>query len=456
MNKHYALRMVAATLLVTACALFTGAAVMAQESQAAQQSQALGYTPAEYNQFNAAVNEKDPATRVKLLDDFVARYPNSTLLPYAYSSYYATYAQLQDLAKSLDYVDKLLALGEKVDTLQGMENARLIACVSRARSFTPALLQKKLTSNEQFAAARKAADTCLKIVEQRKKPENVADEQFKQENDAVRSLLYNMDGFAARQLKEFNAAIEAFRASLAITPNDASLYYQLGISYLQSDPPQHNDGFWNVARAVALKVQGEAQIRSFLRGQINRYQQPACEKLLDAQLSELLALAAAGGERPAGFSIPSRADIEKAVADTSIDTILADLKAGGDRAKLRWLGVCSAEFPQLGGKVFEVAEADGKVKVKVFTAGDAEAIDAGTEPNLELTVESQPTAAKLKKDDAILFAGMLDDYSPDPFLLKLSKVKIDPEYLPKDEQPAKTPKKAPTKRPPNKRPASGR
>jgi tetratricopeptide (TPR) repeat protein len=457
MKKHIALRALAVILLVLAGSLLAQPAAMAQTGQAAGQSQALGYTPAEYNQFNAAVNEKDAATRVKLLDDFVAKYPESTLLPYCFQSYYLTYSQLQDYLKSINFIDKLLGIGDKVDSLQGMENARIIAHEARARLFFAAIQQGRLKTNEHFAAGRKASTDGLRLVEQRKKPENVSDEDFMQQNDSLRKYFYAVIGLAARQLKDYKASIKAYRALLAISPNDASTYYQLGLSYLSSEPPQYNDGFWAIARSIALKVPGEAQIRSFLRGRINNYQQPACERLLDAQLNELLALAAAGGERPEGFSIPSRSEIDKAVADTSIDAILGDLKAGGDRAKLRWLGVCSAEFPQLGGKVFEVAEADGKVKVKVFTAGEAEAIDAGTEPNLELTVEGQPGAAKLKKDDAILFAGMLDDFSPEPFLVKLVKVKIDPEYLPKDEQPGKTPaKKAPTKRPPNKRPPASR
>ncbi|HWQ02889.1 MAG TPA: tetratricopeptide repeat protein [Candidatus Nitrosotenuis sp.] len=437
---------VIAMLLAGAGALYTGSAARALPEQGGS------YTPAEYKMFQAAVNEQTPATRIKLLDEFVLRFPESTLLPYIYRSYYISYSQVQDYLKAMDNVDKLLAQGDKVDKMPGLEQARLEALELRARLFFLALNQRKITTPEQYSAARKASEEGIKFVGQRVKPENITDEQFKQQNDVLLSLFHSVAATSAFQAKDFKGAIESYKAALAITPNDGSLYYRLGLSYLNLDPPQSNDGFWAIARAISLKVPGEAQIRNFLRDRMLRFQLTTCEKLLDAQLNELLTLAAAGGERPQNFAIPSHEEIAKLQADSNIDNVLADLKAGGDKAKLRWLAFCGVEYPQLGGKVFEVADAEGAVLVKVFAAGEAEAIDAGTEPNLELRIEGQPAAAKLKKEDAILFAGRLEDYSPDPFLVRLTKVKVDPEYLPKEEEkPAKkAPTKRPTKRPPGR------
>ncbi|MFI5105866.1 MAG: hypothetical protein ACHP79_13160, partial [Terriglobales bacterium] len=49
------------------------------------------YTMAEYNAYQAAAAEKSPAAQLKLLDDFISKYPNSNLLNYIYTLYYKNY-----------------------------------------------------------------------------------------------------------------------------------------------------------------------------------------------------------------------------------------------------------------------------------------------------------------------------------------------------------------------------
>jgi len=214
------------------------------------------------------------------------------------------------------------------------------------------------------------------------------------------------------------------------------------------------DGFWAVARAVAMKIQpGEAQVRNYLKSQLNRHQLPSCDTLIDAQLNELITLAGASADRPASFSIPSRAELDKTLQDNgTVDAIINGLKAGGDMSKRTWLAACGAEFPELGGKVFEVAEAEGAVVLKVFTASNEEAITAGTAPNLEVHVEGEPRAKLLKKDDLIAFSAALKSFTPEPFLLVVDKAKVREDTLPAEEKPKVPPKKAPAKRPPTKRP----
>ena len=58
---------------------------------------------------------KSPAQQIKCLDDFVSKYPNSALLIYVYPLYYQAYSQLKNYPKVIEYADKLVALGDKVD-----------------------------------------------------------------------------------------------------------------------------------------------------------------------------------------------------------------------------------------------------------------------------------------------------------------------------------------------------
>lgn len=430
-------------------ALLAGPAARAADDQAQQ-----SYSTAEYSAFNAAVNEKDAAQRVVLLDGFAAKYPHSTLLPYAYQTYYLAYSELRNYAQVMTYCDKLIALGDKVDAMQGLGMARLQALELRGRVFFLALGQRQLTANDQFTAARDAAAHGLKFINDRQKPADITDEQFAQQNTSLKSLFYSVAGFASSQLKDFKSAAEAFRSALAITPNDAALHYRLGLSYLQQDPPQQMDGYWEIARAVALKVQGEAQVRNYLKSQLNRYQLPTCDTLIEAQLNEMVALAAGSAERPANYTIPSRPDLDKVMHEATVDVILRDLKGGGDRAKIVWLAVCGAEFPELGGKVFEIADAGAEVVLKVFTAGNEDAIMAGTAPNLQVHVAGEPRVKRLKKDDMIAFSAALKSFTPEPFLLVVEKATVRADTLPAAETaPAKAPaKKAPPKKAPAKRP----
>ncbi|MBI1750858.1 MAG: hypothetical protein HY234_05620 [Acidobacteria bacterium] len=430
-------------------ALLAGPAARAADDQAAQ-----SYTPQEYSAFNAAVNEKDAALRARQLEDFISKYPKSTLLPYVYRSAAFTYMELKNYPSTMQAADKLLALGESVDTLQDLELARIVMYTTRATAFFLAFNQRQITTKEQLEQGRDAAAAGIKFLDAWKKPEKLTDEQFAQEVKRLR-ILFNTDGgIAALQLKDYKAAVDFFRASLVVNAADPVNSYRLGLAYLQQDPPQSMDGFWAVARSIALKMQGEAQIRNYLKNQLNRYQQPTCDALLDAQLNELITLAGGSADRPAGYSIPSRPDLDKVMQEATVDVILRDLKGGGDRAKIVWLAVCDAEFPELGGKVFETAEADGVVILKVFTAGNPEEIRAGTAPNMEVRVEGQPQAVRLKKDDEIVYSAALKSYTPDPFMIQLGKAKVQAEYLPPEEKtPAKAPaKKAPPKKAPAKRP----
>ena len=61
---------------------FAGAAGLRGAAAQARRRQKPTYTIPEYNAFQAARAETNPQNRVKLLDDFVSKFPNSTLMIY--------------------------------------------------------------------------------------------------------------------------------------------------------------------------------------------------------------------------------------------------------------------------------------------------------------------------------------------------------------------------------------
>jgi hypothetical protein len=132
----------------------------------------------------------------------------------------------------------------------------------------------------------------------------------------------------------------------------------------------------------------------------------------------------------------------------TIASVIADLKAGGDKAKITWLAACGLEFPDVPGKLIEVTSGTDAVQLKVaFVTSDAE-FDAKNTPDMDVKVVGQPDAAKLEKDNPVRFTGTLLAYDPDPnFMLHWDKAKVNAEDIPKEKEKKGTKKRPATKKP---------
>src|ERR1700747_595669 len=108
-----AIRWMASLLFLAALCMSCTPYAPAQDASAAGGTKPQPYTRAEYKSYQAAAAEKNPVAQVKLLDDFVAKYPTSALLNYIYTLYYKNYGTQKNFAKTIEYTDKLLALGDK-------------------------------------------------------------------------------------------------------------------------------------------------------------------------------------------------------------------------------------------------------------------------------------------------------------------------------------------------------
>jgi hypothetical protein len=414
--------------------------------QAAQDQSKPGYSLAEYNQYQAADKEQNPQQKIKLLDDFVKAYPNSTLMPYIYRDYYTTYMALKNYAQAIDYADKMIALGDKIDT-----SGRLEAYYTRAQAFYLGMQDKSLQTPDALNKARDNALAGLKTLDDLKKPDNASADQFEAQKKGVKVLFNAVAALSSTSLKDYPGAAGYYKTLLSIDPNDAVSHYRLGIVYLQMTPPMGTDGFWELARAIALKIPNDAQVRAYLKNQIIRYQQPSCDKLVDDQVAELLTLAAGATDKPATLNVPSAADLQKARDDTA--NFIPNLMAGGDAGKIMWLASCGLEYPDVGVRIMEPPVVDGdNVTLKVFRGNTPEEIEAATAANMEVKIDAQPEAKRLEKDAVVRFTGTLVGYTQNPFMLTWDKAKINMEDLPEEKGPAK---KGPAKKAPAKKAPAG-
>ncbi len=408
--------------------------------QAGQQGQP-SYTLPEYNAEQAAASEKDPQAQVKLLDAFVAQYPNSTLMQYICQMYLQAYYKLKNYQKAMEYADKLVALDDKAEL-----SARVNAIQAHVQLFS---LVYPHPDNDQLTKQRDLALQGVKLLPDLKKLPNshVTDEQI----NPLIAYFQAAAGQASLQLKDYPGAIEGFKAALAINPKDPVSYYRLGLAYVSASPPQYLDGFWALARAIDLKVTDDAKIKDYLRTRILQYEQPGCDSQVDAQLSELLQLAMNSPDRPASYTIPSHDDLTKISSSSTIISVINDLGAGGDKAKMTWLAICGAEFPEVVGKIVDIQKSPNTIEFMVFTSDNSDQMQNATTANMDVKVwitppppatttgpgntpdVAQPDVARFQKDDPIRFAGALVGYDPSPFLLHWDQVKVDPSIIPAEK-----------------------
>lgn len=425
----------AASLALSACCVEARAWAGTEPPQASRPKA----TRAEYDAFQAAAAEKNPQQKLKLLDDFMAKYPASEYLPYVYNEYWQTYVAVKQWTKVIEYLDKLLALPE-LNT-----GARLEYYYRRAATFEYAYNAKSPDLAEACTKARDSAMEGLKMLSTFQKPEQATEEQWQAFKKQYTVQFYNTAGSSSYYLKDYKAAVDNFHSALAVDPQQPVDDYRMGLAELLETPPESTAGFWALARAIDLKVPDADKVTIFLHGKISDYQAAGCDSSVDAEVKELLTLAQNSPDPPAGYSILSAADLAK-LREKEVPALIADLRAGGENGKNTWIAVCNGVFPEAFlAKAYEVNAANtAAIEIKAAIGSTEEEVNASTAPDVDLIISGQPEAARLGKDDIFRFAGKLIDYTPSPFQLKFQDVKVNPEDIPeeKGKKPAKRPGKA--------------
>ena len=434
-------------------ALVIGAAATTWAAPQEQQQQKPNYTLAEYNAYQAAHNEKDPQMRLKALDDFSMKFPGSALMLYIDGDYYRTYYAVKNYPKTIEYVDKILALPDLAKPEQ--IGTKLEALGYRAQAMLYGSGEKDLQTPEAYTKGKEASAQGLQTLNQWQKPQGMTDEQFTNNKKGLGVLFNSVAGIAQSGLKDYKGAADSYKAVLALDPTDAVTHFRLGVAYLQEMPADAPDGFWELSRSIALKGPGEAQVRTYLRNQLLHYQQPSCDKLADDEMNQMITLAGTSTDRPASLTIPSAEDLQKARDDTA--NFLPWLQEGSDHGRVMWLATCGLEYPDVGVKVLDIMPGDNdSFTLKVYrpAAADADAaakeMDAATMPNMEVHIAGQPDVKRLMKDDAVRFTGTLKDYQQSPFMLVWDNAKVNPEDL----QPAPSGGKRPARTAAPKRPGA--
>ena len=165
------------------------------------------------------------------------------------------------------------------------------------------MLRGRATADEPgMLGELKAATTRgLAALAKARKPEGLNDAEFARLKGQAGTILHGAAGFIAFQEKDYAAARPHYLDALKFDASDLQNTYQLSLACLEASPLEP-DGFWYVARAIAL-AGGSAtpavqdQIRTYAAAKYRRYHGS------EEGWADLLGKAAKASAKPAGFTV---------------------------------------------------------------------------------------------------------------------------------------------------------
>ena len=371
----------------------------------------------EYNAYTAMANEKDNQKKVALAEAFLQKFPDSGVKNYVYVAMMNAYQQLNDAPKAIETAKKLL----EVDP----NNLDALRYLSFAFPFT--FKPDSADAASELSRAESDAKHGLDLLSKLQKPANMSDDQFQAALKPVRAIFNSAVAFVAFARKDYPTAITSYKAALEDNPNDLYNIYRLGVAYLSSTPPDHNNGLWYVARAVSLARSG------------NTADRPAMEKYLkdyfsrlfgcDSGAEDLISQAGSSATPPADLNLDPATKPEP-TGSANVDAFNGftyALKGPAAQAACVWPSLKGQPL-QLGGFVNSVEKGADEKTYTVKVALDQSKADSSFDIILEDS--TQPTAADLNTGDPVRFQGTISAYTTTPsFSLTLSDAKINDDDL---------------------------
>jgi tetratricopeptide (TPR) repeat protein len=251
---------------------------------------------AEYDLFEAARKEPDPKKKLDALNTWKQKYPATDYEEERLLMFTQTYQQLGDAANMYD--SALALLQKNPNNIQGLY---FITTLTTSMADTsPA----KLANGEKYARA------LLEAVGTLKKPENMAQEAWNKELDALRVVAHMTLGWVAMQRKNYAAAEEEFRQVLKMNPNNGQASYWLAtVIIAQRNPDKQSEAFFHFARAGHYT--GEGAMPEAGRKQVAEYLNKIYVSFHgdDSGLADLIAMAQKSAFPPPGLKIKSKEEI---------------------------------------------------------------------------------------------------------------------------------------------------
>jgi tetratricopeptide (TPR) repeat protein len=397
----------------------------------------------EYNAFQAAANEKDAHKKISLAEAFLAKFTDTDFKDLAYLQEMAAYQQLGEGANAIKSGEK--ALESSPDNLEALRFVCFALPFVYKPTDTDAAAQLTRTEGE--------AKHGLELLEKLQKPANATQEQFTQAVKGLRSVFNGSLGFAAMQKKDYAAAITSLKTAAEDDPSNNLTFSMLGQSYLQSTPPDYDNGIWSLARSVALSKASNspnaaALAKYYDQVYTNRHGSNEGEQ-------DIVTQAAASVNPPDGFKVGA-APKHAATGNAFVDAFYSyedALKAGGDTEKEQWNALKGQQFEGPGFVDSVEAGTDPDTTVVHIDISD---VSKGKEGTYDIALrDKQPEAKHLAKGAPVRFKGAMAEYTMTPnFFITLDGT-INDDDLAAGQDKGK-PKPKPKPRTPTRRKTTGR
>jgi tetratricopeptide (TPR) repeat protein len=401
-------KMTRAAMAVLAATLVWSAAEKKVYGQAAPQKKVKDQ--GEYDLYNNAVKETDPAKKLQYVNQWAEKYPETDFK----EERLQLYDQLNQPAKVVELGQKLLASDPK----------SLVALTLVAGNV------QKLPSPtaEQIGSAQKAAQTLLDSLDSLK-PAGTADSAWQQVRPKLESLakgtqmwIVDKPGQDAVQRKDYVAAEQAFTKALQQYPDNAQFAYQLGSALVsQRNADKFPQAIYEIARAVAtdpakggLAGDTRTQVDAYLNRIYTQYHGAD-----DEGLKQLKQLALTSPFPPATFKLKTANEIaaEKEQEFREKNPQLA-----------LWMGIKKQLTDANGEQYFEMAmkgadvpklkgtlvEAKPACRPKELTVALSDATHAEIALKLDMALAGKP-----KTGVVFQFKGVPSTFTKDPFMVTM-------------------------------------
>jgi hypothetical protein len=365
---------------------------------------------AEYDLYVSIGQDTNPKTRLEKLKDWEKQYPMTEWIKERRTALLTTYAALNDGKNAVDEAKQILAEDPKDFTASYY--IMLFTQPLYGQSQTPAILED----------GEKAAKAILEGIET--PPPNVAADQWAKLRPDVELMAHKNLGFIAMQRKNWDGSEVELQKVLAVTPNDATVDYQMGTAIASEKKlDKLPAAMFYFARAAtltgdkALTPEGQKAALTYVQKQYKNFHGS------DEGFNDLVAAAKANPNPPAGFTVKnanelaqaSAADEEKYNSTHPSEALWANLKmalTAPDGANYFTM-VKGTEVPTLKGRVIKLEPA---VKPKTILLAMEDKTNNTTTADATLKFE-MPLPGKVDEGTELTFEGVADSYTASPFMV---------------------------------------
>jgi hypothetical protein len=386
---------------------------------------------AEYDLYESITKTQDPNQWLASLDKWKQQYPQSDYADVRRQLYLETYRALNKPREASGAAQEVLK--DNPNNLVAL--SAIVGYVYALAPFGP----NTLSSEQQgdLETAEKAAQTILSnldaIYSKDNRPATMTDEQANQAKPQLRAFAQKTIGYIALERKDYPKTQAELTKALQMDPNQGQVSFWLATAMLaqnQANPAIQSPALYEFARSAAYD--GPGALPAADRRQVQDYLNKVYTQFHGSNegLDKLMVAAKSSALPPSGFTIKSKADLER-------ERIAAEEAAARANPMLALWKRIRTELQSDGGSAYFENNMKGaalpagvngvtKFKGRIVSMTPAVrpkeivlAIENPSTPDVTLKLDS-PLAGKMDAGAEIEFDGVADSYTKEPFMVVFS------------------------------------